>query len=98
MRPSATLADDAQALLASALQCARVTRFEVTEPTLEEIFIEKVRETSPVKEILEPEPGLSWKNQWRAFSMPKAADGSGVDAECVADCASRVCRADPDQA
>ena len=54
-RPSATLADDAQALLASALQCARVTQFQVTEPTLEEIFIEKVRETSPTKEILEPE-------------------------------------------
>ncbi len=53
-----TLADDAQSLLAGALQCARVTRFEVTEPTLEEIFIEKVRETSPVKEILEPEPEL----------------------------------------
>jgi ABC-2 type transport system ATP-binding protein len=55
LRPSATLADDAQALLASALQCARVTQFQVTEPTLEEIFIEKVRETSPTKEFLEPE-------------------------------------------
>lgn len=55
LRPSARLADDAQSLLANALQHARVTRFEVTEPTLEEIFIEKVRETSPTKEILEPE-------------------------------------------
>ena len=48
LRPSATLAADAQALLAQALGGARVTRFEVTEPTLEEIFIEKVRETMPV--------------------------------------------------
>jgi ABC-2 type transport system ATP-binding protein len=56
LRPSATLADDAQALLASALQYARVTQFQVTEPTLEEIFIEKVRETSPTRELLEPEP------------------------------------------
>jgi ABC-2 type transport system ATP-binding protein len=47
LRPSATLADDAQAFLARALQSARVTRFEVTEPTLEEIFIEKVCEASP---------------------------------------------------
>jgi ABC-2 type transport system ATP-binding protein len=47
LRSSPTLADDAQALLARALQFARVTRFEVTEPTLEEIFIEKVSETSP---------------------------------------------------
>jgi len=48
LRPSATLAADAQALLAQALGGARVTRFEVTEPTLEDIFIEKVRETIPV--------------------------------------------------
>jgi len=47
LRPSASAADDAQALLANALRRARVTRFEVTEPTLEEIFIEKVRETMP---------------------------------------------------
>ena len=47
LRPSATLADDAQALLAEALQYAHITRFEVTEPTLEQIFIEKVQETSP---------------------------------------------------
>jgi ABC-2 type transport system ATP-binding protein len=46
LRPSPTLADDAQSLLALALQHAQVTRFAVTEPTLEEIFIEKVRETS----------------------------------------------------
>jgi ABC-2 type transport system ATP-binding protein len=33
---------DAQALLAEAVRKARITRFEVMEPTLEEIFIEKV--------------------------------------------------------
>jgi ABC-2 type transport system ATP-binding protein len=33
---------DAQALLAEALSMARVSRFEVMEPTLEEIFIEAV--------------------------------------------------------
>jgi ABC-2 type transport system ATP-binding protein len=37
---------DAQVLLAAAIIKARVTRFEVMEPTLEEIFIEKVTETS----------------------------------------------------
>jgi ABC-2 type transport system ATP-binding protein len=37
---------DAQALLAAAITRARITRFEVMEPTLEEIFIEKVTETS----------------------------------------------------
>jgi ABC-2 type transport system ATP-binding protein len=47
LRPSATVADDAQALLTRALEQARVTRCEVSEPTLEEIFIEKVSETSP---------------------------------------------------
>jgi ABC-2 type transport system ATP-binding protein len=46
LRNSPTLADDAQALLARALQSARVSRFEVTEPTLEDIFIEKVGEAS----------------------------------------------------
>jgi ABC-2 type transport system ATP-binding protein len=46
LRPSDTLAEDAQALLAEALRRARVTRFEVTEPTLEEIFVEKVQENS----------------------------------------------------
>ena len=53
LRPSPTLADDSQSLLAEAIRCARVTRFEVTEPTLEEIFIEKVQETSPDKSDLE---------------------------------------------
>jgi ABC-2 type transport system ATP-binding protein len=53
LRPSPTLADDAQSLLAAALQNARITRFEVTEPTLEEIFIEKVQETSPEENSLE---------------------------------------------
>jgi ABC-2 type transport system ATP-binding protein len=47
LRPSSTLADDAQSVLASAIRSARITRFEVAEPTLEDIFIEKVRETSP---------------------------------------------------
>jgi ABC-2 type transport system ATP-binding protein len=47
LRSSATLADDAQSLLAEALQIARITHFEVTEPTLEQIFIEKVLENSP---------------------------------------------------
>jgi ABC-2 type transport system ATP-binding protein len=46
LRPSATLADDAQSLLAQAVTQARITRFEVMEPTLEDIFIEKVQETS----------------------------------------------------
>ena len=49
LRPSATLDEDAQSLLAQAIAQARVSRFEVMEPTLEEIFIEKVQETSPVK-------------------------------------------------
>jgi ABC-2 type transport system ATP-binding protein len=49
LRPSATLDEDAQSLLAQAIAHARVSRFEVMEPTLEEIFIEKVQETSPVK-------------------------------------------------
>jgi ABC-2 type transport system ATP-binding protein len=52
--PSATLADDVQALLVRALRHARVTRFEVSEPTLEQIFIEKVRETSPTKDGVDP--------------------------------------------
>jgi ABC-2 type transport system ATP-binding protein len=47
LRPSATLADDAQSLLAQAIAHARVTRFEVMAPTLEEIFIEKVQQESP---------------------------------------------------
>lgn len=49
LRPSATLADDAQSLLSQAIRHARITRYEVMEPTLEEIFIEKVQETLPVK-------------------------------------------------
>jgi ABC-2 type transport system ATP-binding protein len=47
LRASSTLADDAQSLLAQAVAQARVHRFEVMEPTLEEIFIEKVREAAP---------------------------------------------------
>ncbi len=49
LRPSATLAEDAQSLLTQALRDARITRFEVMEPTLEEIFIEKVQETLPIE-------------------------------------------------
>jgi ABC-2 type transport system ATP-binding protein len=47
LRPSETLNEDTQALLASAIGRATVTRFEVTEPTLEDIFIEKVKEKTP---------------------------------------------------
>jgi ABC-2 type transport system ATP-binding protein len=49
LRASASVAEDAQDLLKAAVECGRVTRFEVTEPTLEEIFIEKVQETMPSK-------------------------------------------------
>ncbi len=49
LHPSATLADDTQSLLVHAVRHARITRFEVTEPTLEQIFIEKVQATSPAK-------------------------------------------------
>ena len=38
--------DNGQALLAEAVTKARITRFEVMEPTLEEIFIEKVTASS----------------------------------------------------
>ena len=51
LRPSVTLADDAQSLLAEAVQVASITHFEVTEPTLEQIFIEKVLENSPGKPL-----------------------------------------------
>ena len=54
LRPSRTLAEDTQSLLAQAVRHARITRFEVTEPTLEQIFIEKVQETSPVRTGTEP--------------------------------------------
>jgi ABC-2 type transport system ATP-binding protein len=47
LRPSPTLADDAQSLLAHAAATTHITRFEINEPTLEDIFIEKVRQTSP---------------------------------------------------
>jgi ABC-2 type transport system ATP-binding protein len=47
LRPSPNLADNTQSLLAEAMRGARITRFEVTEPTLEEIFIDKVQETLP---------------------------------------------------
>jgi ABC-2 type transport system ATP-binding protein len=47
LRASPTLADDAQSLLACAAATAHITRFEINSPTLEDIFIEKVRQTSP---------------------------------------------------
>ena len=40
--------DDGQSLLAAALAVAQITRFEVMEPTLEEIFIEKVGDSAAV--------------------------------------------------
>ena len=69
LRPSATLADDAQSLLTQAICHARVTRFEVMEPTLEEIFIEKVQETLPIK----PRGKLS-------MAQLEQSDGGGHDA------------------
>ena len=46
LRTSPTLADDAQSILTAAISAgARITRFEVMEPTLEDIFIEKVQES-----------------------------------------------------
>ncbi|HEY5057111.1 MAG TPA: ATP-binding cassette domain-containing protein [Acidobacteriaceae bacterium] len=56
LRPSDTLDDDSQSLLATAMRCARVTRFEVTQPTLEDIFIEKVNYTSPGSPAPAPAP------------------------------------------
>jgi ABC-2 type transport system ATP-binding protein len=53
LRASATLAEDTQLLLAEAMRGARLTRFEVSEPTLEDIFIEKVRQNSPEAELAE---------------------------------------------
>ena len=46
---------DAQALLADAIRTgARITRFEVMEPTLEDIFIEKVNHPSPPLNLFQP--------------------------------------------
>jgi ABC-2 type transport system ATP-binding protein len=56
LRASETLAADAQSLLAQAVDGARITRFEVMEPTLEEIFIEKVQQTSPGRNGFSPTP------------------------------------------
>jgi len=42
LRPSSDNEADAQAVLTQALSMARISRFEVMEPTLEEIFIEAV--------------------------------------------------------
>jgi len=44
---AADLAGAANAVLAEALTMARISRFEVVEPTLEEIFIERVTAQSP---------------------------------------------------
>lgn len=47
LRTSPNLADDAQSLLSAAVTSgARITRFEIMEPTLEEIFIEKVQQAT----------------------------------------------------
>ena len=54
LRPSHTLAEDAQSLLAQAIAHARITRFEVMEPTLEDIFIEKVNHPSPLLNLFQP--------------------------------------------
>ena len=54
LRQSDTLDDDSQSLLATAIRCARITRFEVTQPTLEEIFIEKVKDASPGNHVFAP--------------------------------------------
>jgi ABC-2 type transport system ATP-binding protein len=56
LRPSTTLADDTQSLLAAAVRSARITRFEVSEPTLEHIFIEKVRQSAPDTDAAELTP------------------------------------------
>jgi ABC-2 type transport system ATP-binding protein len=70
LRPSATLADDTQSLLAEAIRHTRVTRFEVSEPTLEDIFIEKVRENSPDADEAE----------LTNAAMARAGEGEQVDA------------------
>ena len=54
LRPSETLAEDAQSLLALAMSRASITHFEVKEPTLEDIFIEKVLATTPAVPAGEP--------------------------------------------
>jgi ABC-2 type transport system ATP-binding protein len=53
LRQSETLAEDSQSLLAEAMRHAHIRRFEVTEPSLEDIFIQKVQETSPPGNIHE---------------------------------------------
>jgi ABC-2 type transport system ATP-binding protein len=61
LRTSPTLDDDAQSLLAAAVTAgARITRFEVMEPTLEDIFIEKVQESARREGL--PEPDLQPSN------------------------------------
>jgi ABC-2 type transport system ATP-binding protein len=66
---SPTLAEDAQSLLGAAVASgARITRFEVTEPTLEEIFIEKVQESARRDGL--PEPDL----------QPSTTDGAFANA------------------
>jgi ABC-2 type transport system ATP-binding protein len=61
LRNSQTLAEDAQSLLSTAVASgARITRFEVMEPTLEDIFIEKVQESARSEGL--PEPDLQPSN------------------------------------
>jgi ABC-2 type transport system ATP-binding protein len=51
LNPAEDLGAAAQAVLTQALTMARVSRFEVMEPTLEEIFIERVRADEPAANL-----------------------------------------------
>ena len=67
LRTSPALAEDAQSLLASAVSSGtRITRFEVMEPTLEDIFIEKVQESARREGL--PEPDLQPSSAAGAFA------------------------------
>jgi ABC-2 type transport system ATP-binding protein len=55
LHPSRTLAEDTQSLLAQAVRHARITRFEVTEPTLEQIFIGTDPSMTELEELKEDE-------------------------------------------
>ena len=67
LRHSPTLDDDAQSLLAAAVnEGTRITRFEVMEPTLEDIFIEKVQESARREGL--PEPDLQPASTSGAFA------------------------------
>lgn len=55
LRNSPNPVEDAQSLLSAAVAAgARITRFEVMEPTLEDIFIEKVQESSRSESLDQP--------------------------------------------